>query len=70
MKYKDEVITTTTIEFSILDRLRILFGRKCDLQVRTKTQHLPGDVISESKAMVYKLFPKHRPSGGYEEKTI
>lgn len=67
MKYKDEIITSTLIKISFMDRLRVLFGKTIHISIFTKTENLPGKVKSESRVWVEKIM-KQKPSGGYEEK--
>lgn len=63
MKYKDEIISNTTVNFSVLDKIRILFSRSVHVCVRTKTENLPGAVVSESNATVDRIFPKKLMGG-------
>ena len=63
MKYKDEIITSTLIKISFMDRLRVLFGKTIHISIFTKTENLPGKVESESRVWVEKIM-KQKLSGG------
>jgi hypothetical protein len=56
MEAHDCVHTTVHVEFSFLDRLRILFSGKVKVEVRTTTENLVGNCVSASIA-----FPKPPP---------
>lgn len=52
---KDVIHTDVDIHFDFVDRLRILFGAKVHLRVRTDCEHAPGRVESESIVSVARL---------------
>jgi len=67
-EFKDEIITTVDCYFGLKDRVRILFRGKASVRVRTKTENLPGEVMSKSAVSVPRLFRVKKDRGGYASK--
>lgn len=66
MEYKDEIYTYTECHFSFRDRLRILIHGIASVRVATKTEHLPGELLSQSSVSVPMVFRSKQSGGGYE----
>lgn len=47
-EYKDVLVTITRIELSFLDRLRILWNGKVEVQTKTVTENLIGGCITSN----------------------
>ena len=68
-EFKDEIYTNTDCYFSLIDRFRILLHGRAWVRVVTKTEHLPGEVSSESTIQVPKVMRLKKLGGGYEVKN-
>ena len=66
MVFKDEIITNTSINLSIMDRIRVLFGKTIRLEVRVKTENEIGRNETSSVARVDKFIKFKRKHAGYE----
>lgn len=64
MEFKDIIISNTVIKFDLVDRIRILFGKSCHVEISTETENLPGHVESTDRVFVEKIFPRKKVSGG------
>uniref|UniRef100_A0A6M3JR68 Uncharacterized protein n=1 Tax=viral metagenome TaxID=1070528 RepID=A0A6M3JR68_9ZZZZ len=68
IEFKDEIYTNTDCYFSFIDRIRILFRGFASVRVVTKTENLPGEVLSTSSVLVSRIFRFKKADGGYEAK--
>lgn len=66
MLWEDEIISNTEIHFSLMDRIRILFGRAAHSRVRTLTQFLPGKVLPFESSCHVDHFFRLKQKGGEE----
>jgi len=64
MEFKDTIISNTKIKFDLIDRIRLLFGKSCHVEIRTETENIPGHVQSTNRVFVERIFPR-REVGGY-----
>lgn len=65
--FLDRMHTTVGVSLGIIDRLRILFGWRLQLEVRTNTENLPGKCQSRTSIAIYKpewMTPKRKHYGG------
>ena len=67
-EFTDVIFTTVDCVFDLKDRIKILLRGRASIRVKTKTENLPGEVLSESSVRVPRLFPSKQVSGGYEAK--
>ena len=67
MNFKDEIYTYTECHFSFLDRLRIMVHGVASVRIASKTEHLPGEVLSESSVSVPRVFRLIKHTGGEEK---
>lgn len=68
MVFKDSVSSWVDIEFSWLDRLRLLFHGRCHLNVRVHTENVLGAYVNAPTYIrVPQIFPKRH--GGQEVVT-
>lgn len=67
---KDEIISNTKVHLSMIDRVRVLFGKTIHVNLRTKTENEPGRCESSSSARVDKIInlSRWRKKQGYEAK--
>ena len=68
IEYKDVIVTHVDCFFDLKDRIRILFRGLASVRVKTKTENLPGEVLSKSSVSVPRLFRFKKDRGGYEVK--
>ena len=57
---KDEIINNTKIHLSIGDRVRVLFGKTINVNLRIKTENEPGRCESTSSARVDRIIDLSR----------
>jgi len=67
MIYKDEIHSHTKCQFSILDRIRILFIGAISVHIIIATENLPGKIRSKSSVHVPKIFNRHKRDSGESE---
>lgn len=71
MEYKDKIHSETKCQFSIIDRIRILFKGIAIVRVITATENLVGEVHSTSSVYVPRIFVwRSRKMGGYEHTIL
>jgi hypothetical protein len=63
MKYKDEIRTETKCVFNFRERFRILITGITIVNVKTKTENLPGNCISRSSVYVPKILHPPQEAG-------
>ena len=64
-EYKDKIFITVDCVFGLKDRIKILFRGRASIRVKTKTENLPGEVVSVSSVSVPRLFRFKKADGGY-----
>lgn len=63
--YKDHINTEVYIDFDWLDRLRILFGYRVKVEIRTLCENLPGRVESQTTVHIFSNQHKKEVNNGY-----